>query len=87
MQNTVKKNRFIFKRLQIMPTCGILFSAVYILPIIYAKNQYKNYISSKRKYGGGSNPLIRIFPSPGGRGQGRGVFFNGFDPLPKIFHI
>jgi hypothetical protein len=41
--------------------------------------------------GGGSNPLIRIFPSPGGRGeirdvytlpQGRGVFFNGFDPLP-----
>jgi hypothetical protein len=49
----------------------------------------------KRYFGGGSNPLIRIFPSSGGRGQGRGeirdvctlprgrgVFFNGFDPLP-----
>jgi hypothetical protein len=37
----------------------------------------------KETEGGGSNPLIRIFPSPGGRGQGRGVFFNGFDPLPN----
>jgi hypothetical protein len=27
--------------------------------------------------------VSRIFPSPGGKGQGRGVF-NGFDPLPEI---
>jgi hypothetical protein len=26
----------------------------------------------KHIFGGGSNLLIRIFPSPGGRGQGRG---------------
>jgi hypothetical protein len=30
--------------------------------------------------GGGSNPLIRIFPSPGGGA----VFFNGFDPLSNF---